>query len=436
MRFVWRAMFQIAGLLLAFCCMAVCVPYPERNPVFFLALMGPGGSADPAAIGGAVPEPEPGAPPSPSVAAEPADGATVADPGGPPWWDAAYIRRRRINFGAAHGAMPTNVTVRVVMDTLASAGVRHVNGNDVRLVWHPDAGVASERDRLGSNWDAAATTIAFRTHVTIAANATQPAGGSYYIYYGAASPGVVLAQPQNVYWHFDDFERPDGAALGLDWNGWLASGDPSNIVELAGGLLRIANKIQCGPAPACVSGARTVFPLGGLNTHFYLRFRWTPGLANEPTWSTGMQLGDASVFVDTNRLTGAALGLFLCDGDTLNCDVGDNSDSIAERNLWSHPGTLLLESNFPANSPQTIELFVDPETVLDGKKFTYHRNGAAVFTDAPFFNNSRPINMLRFTGSHMNASLESMYDYFDDVIIELTPPNPPTLSVEAPEKQS
>ncbi len=436
MHIEWRASVRIAGCLLTYVCIAACVPYPERNPVYFLALLGPGGSADPAVSGGPAPEPEPEAPPTPSVAAEPADGAAAADPGGPPWWDVAYIRRRRISFGTAHGSLPPNVTMRVALDTLATAGVRDVNGNDVRVVWHPEVGAASERDRLGFNWNTAATTITFRTHVAIDANEAQPAGGSYYIYYGAVSPGAVQAQPQNVYWYYDDFERPSGAALGWDWNSWLANGDLANIVDLASGLLRVANKIQCGPAPACVSGARTAFPLGVLDTNFYLRFRWTPGFANEPTWSTGMQLGDESVFVDTNRLTGAALGLFLCDGDTLNCDVGDNSDSVAERNLWSHPGTLLLESNFPANSPQTIELFVDPEAILDGKKFTYYRNGAEIIADAPFFNNSRPINMLRFTGSHMNASLESMYDYFDDVVIELTPPNPATPSVESPEKQS
>jgi hypothetical protein len=423
----WKASVRIAGLLLTSICVAACIPYPERNTVFVIALLGLSAAPPPSAAA------EPGEPAQPD---EPADGATTANPSGPPWWDVAYIRRRRIDFGVAHNSsMPPSVTMRVVLDTLATAGVRQVNGDDVRLVWHPTSGVGVERDRLGINWNTASTTIAFRTHVAIDANAAQPNGGSYYIYYGAENPAVALAQPENVYWYYDDFERPSGAALGLSWNSWLANGNAANIVDLDNGLLRVANYDQCGPPPNCVSGARTVFPLGELDTHFYFRFRWTPGLANEPTWSTGMQLGDQSVFVDTNRLTGAALGLFLCDGDTLNCDDNDNSDSNPERNLWSHPGTVLLESNFPANSTQTIELFVDPETIVDAKKFTYHRNGTPVATDAPFFNIGRPIDMLRFTGSHMTASAVSMYDYFDDVVIELTPPNPATPSVEPPEKQ-
>ncbi|HEX9894488.1 MAG TPA: LamG-like jellyroll fold domain-containing protein, partial [Gemmatimonadales bacterium] len=139
------------------------------------------------------PEPTTGlAAEQPSTCGPTATPTPTSTPGGMGWWDANYAHRAQITVLAGSSAIAANYPTRFSFDHagLVGLGKSLANGNDARIVyWNGatwtelaralfDDGPAGQ---ASSTWNAASTTLFFKTVAGI------PASGSdtgYYLYYG------------------------------------------------------------------------------------------------------------------------------------------------------------------------------------------------------------------------------------------------------------
>ncbi len=150
--------------------------------------------------------------------------------GGPRWWDLAYGYRERIEVTTATTAAPDGYTVPVTFDhaAMVAAGTALASGDDVRVVrW--DGSTWTELDRVLDDlsvWDAADTTVWFRTATPIAADTTDV---SYWLHHGNGGAGAPPADADQVFLVTEDFE----AGLGdfserTTGTGWYAADDWSH----------------------------------------------------------------------------------------------------------------------------------------------------------------------------------------------------------------
>jgi signal peptidase I len=131
--------------------------------------------------------------------------------GGPSWADPLSPFRQRIDITAGSVDAPNGYTTPLTLDhdALVSSGLALASGNDARI-WRYDGVTWTELDRVideSSTWNAADTTIWFRTQESIAASETI----SYWLYFGNPTPPPVLADPANVWLLVEGFE---GGTLG------------------------------------------------------------------------------------------------------------------------------------------------------------------------------------------------------------------------------
>ncbi len=131
--------------------------------------------------------------------------------GGPSWADPLSPFRQRIDITAGTVDAPDGYTAPLALDhgSLVASGLSLPSGDDIR-VWRHDGVSWTELDRVlddDSAWNAADTTLWFRTQESISANETV----SYWLYFGNASPPPVLDDPANVWLLVEGFE---GGTLG------------------------------------------------------------------------------------------------------------------------------------------------------------------------------------------------------------------------------
>lgn len=131
--------------------------------------------------------------------------------GGPNWADPLSPFRQRIDITAGAVDSPNGYTTPLTLDhaSLVSSGLALASGDDARI-WRYDGAAWSELDRVldeNSGWNAADTTIWFRTQELIAATDTV----SYWLYFGDPTPPAVLDDPDNVWLLNEGFE---GGTLG------------------------------------------------------------------------------------------------------------------------------------------------------------------------------------------------------------------------------
>ena len=133
-------------------------------------------------------------------------GWQVIEWAGPSWWNPNYDFRQRIDVDTTTAAAPGEYTIPFTIDhaALVTSGLSRADGSDVRVLrW---AGSSwSELDRIlddGAAWNQVNTTLRFRTVDPIEANST----GTYWLYFGNASPALAFADPENVWLLTEDFE--------------------------------------------------------------------------------------------------------------------------------------------------------------------------------------------------------------------------------------
>ena len=154
--------------------------------------------------------------------------------GGPTWADLDAPFRRRIDVTAGSVLAPDGYTTSFEVDhaDLVGLDASLPDGDDLR-VWRFDGAAWTELDRVlddDSTWNAADTTIWFRTQEAIAAGTTI----SYWLYFGDPVPDPPLADPANVWLATEGF---DDGTLGVfedrtGGTGWYAA-DPWTVrIEL------------------------------------------------------------------------------------------------------------------------------------------------------------------------------------------------------------
>lgn len=253
--------------------------------------------------------------------------------GGPRWWDLDYSSRERIEVATATTASPDGYTVPLNFDhaAMVAAGAALASGDDVRVLrW--DGSTWTELDRVldeASTWDAADTTVWFRTTTPIAADTTDT---SYWLYRGNAAAGAPPADPAQVFLAVDDFESGLGAfSERTTGTGWYAADDWSHrraITIPAGSTSGDLADLPVLVSLTDASMAGQVQP-DGSDLRFTAADGTTP-LAHElERWdpATGRLL--AWVEVPTVP-AGAATGLYLYWGAT------DAPDQSSVRDTWSN----------------------------------------------------------------------------------------------------
>lgn len=141
--------------------------------------------------------------------------------GGPTWADGNAPFRQRVDVEAASVDVPDGYTTPLTFDhaALVSSGLSSAGGDDLRL-WSFDGATWTEIDRVldeNSTWNAAATTIWFRTRRSIDSLDVS----SYWLYFGDPAPSPALDDPANVWLIDEGFEAGLGAfedrTAGTSW---------------------------------------------------------------------------------------------------------------------------------------------------------------------------------------------------------------------------
>ncbi len=253
--------------------------------------------------------------------------------GGPTWWDLAYGSRERIEVATATTAAPDGYTVPLSFDhaAMVAAGGALASGDDVRVLrW--DGSTWTELDRVlneASAWDAADTTVWFRTATPIAADTTDI---SYWLYRGNAAAGAPPADPAQVFLAVEGFESGLGAfSERTTGTGWYAADDWSHrrpITIPAG-----STSSDLADLPVLVSltdpGMVGQVQADGSDLRFTAADGTTP-LAHElERWDSAT--GELLAWVEVPTVAaGAATGLYLYWGAT---DAPDQADV---RSTWSN----------------------------------------------------------------------------------------------------
>jgi len=138
-------------------------------------------------------------------------GWQVVEWSGPTWWNAVYGYRQRIDVAASTTDAPGDYTVPFTIDhaALVASGLSLANGDDLRVLrW--DGSLWTELDRVlddASSWDAAGTTINFRTIGAIDAGTTS----TYWLYLDNPAAMAPPADPAQVFLLVEDFDAGLGA---------------------------------------------------------------------------------------------------------------------------------------------------------------------------------------------------------------------------------
>ena len=177
-------------------------------------------------------------------------GWQVIEWGGPSWWDPDYPFRQRIDISTTAAASPDGYTTSLTFDhaAMVTNGLSLADGSDLRVVrW--DGAAWTELDRVldeASSWNQTTTTAWFQTQDPIPASSVI----SYWLYFGDLTPLAPLADPENVWSLYEDFE----------------SGTLGDFEDRTGGTawyraLPWTRRIALTTDPAQVDAALTNFPL-------------------------------------------------------------------------------------------------------------------------------------------------------------------------------
>jgi uncharacterized delta-60 repeat protein len=140
------------------------------------------------------------------------------------WWDCGYDYRQPLSVDASTAAIPSAYSVSFTFDhaALVLAGKSLSSGDDVRILYW-NGSWYDELDRFldpGSSWDSATTKIWFQTRAGVGASSSD---ANYALYYGNTSAGAPPADPDSVFWHYDDFETGDVSKWDEVWTGGSAA---------------------------------------------------------------------------------------------------------------------------------------------------------------------------------------------------------------------
>ena len=136
------------------------------------------------------------------------------------WWSCAYPYRHQIVVTAPTAvAVPAGYSVAVALDhgVMVSGGSSLASGDDLRT-WVELNRVADPKTPF--NNAGGATKLWFAIGADIPAGA---ADSSYYLYYGASTPGAPPADESAIFLFADFFDRADNAAVGRGWTVYDAS---------------------------------------------------------------------------------------------------------------------------------------------------------------------------------------------------------------------
>lgn len=150
---------------------------------------------------------------------------------GPGWANPDAPFRQRIDVDAGTVDAPNGYTTSLTIDhaALVNDTISTTGGDDVQI-WHHNGTTWAELHRVlddDSAWNAADTTIRFRTRAAIAASDT----GTYWLYFGDDTPAAPLDDPSEVYLvteGFDDgtlgrFDDRTGGTAWYDDDPWTQS---------------------------------------------------------------------------------------------------------------------------------------------------------------------------------------------------------------------
>ncbi|MEK7449616.1 MAG: DUF2341 domain-containing protein [Planctomycetota bacterium] len=132
------------------------------------------------------------------------------------WWKNNFSYRQRLAVNnPATITLLADYSVAFIFNTqtLIADGKMQANGNDLRIVYNNGSQLL-ELDRDVVNLNSTATEVWFKTQTPV------PAGSSdtnYFIYYGNTLADPAPQNKGNVYYFFDDFNRPDYSYAGPKW---------------------------------------------------------------------------------------------------------------------------------------------------------------------------------------------------------------------------
>lgn len=254
------------------------------------------------------------------------------------WWNDDWAFREPVDVTAATAVVPSGYSVALSFDhaALVSAGHAAADGSDLRIV-EDVGGVATELDRIvddASNWNAADTTLWFRTRETI------PAGEPLrvWLYYGNPSAGAPPADPNRVWLFFDDFES------GLSrWNPILDGGG-------AGGYWSISTQHSRSGASALRAGAvgsRRVIVASDVDETDLAWSAWW-----YVTASTSLDFSQVQRSDQTQPLNMVKTNFYSADGWDVSTIVDDAYTQVSppiggpiQRFQWTQVTTLVLGTN-------------------------------------------------------------------------------------------
>jgi len=162
------------------------------------------------------------------------------------WWDPAYGYRQQIRIQAGSASVPADYTIGIGINhsSLANTGKVQFSGNDLRIVRKTTGGWQELNRVLGFefDWGEPGTVLNFSLQSSINANQSD---NSYYLYYGNSSAGSPPANPQDVYWYFNDFSSSSALS---DWTRRDVS-EPSSWSVSGGNLRHTTNASQTAIDP-------------------------------------------------------------------------------------------------------------------------------------------------------------------------------------------
>ncbi|MCK4692150.1 MAG: DUF2341 domain-containing protein, partial [Anaerolineales bacterium] len=151
------------------------------------------------------------------------------------WWDCDYDYRQPVSVDTGSAAIPSAYSASFTFDhaALVSDGKSLDSGDDVRILYW-NGSWYDEVDRFldpGSSWDSATTKIWFQTRAGVGASSSDT---NYALYYGNTSAGAPPADPDRVFWHYDDFETGDTSKWDEVWTNGGASFSVVNTTVRSG----------------------------------------------------------------------------------------------------------------------------------------------------------------------------------------------------------
>ncbi|MFO7710307.1 MAG: DUF2341 domain-containing protein [Candidatus Woesearchaeota archaeon] len=287
-----------------------------------------------------------------------------------PWWDDDFQKRKEIIIDQDI----EGYTFDMDMDTRSMLP----SGDDLRIVWFN--GSNNEIDRINMTpFDSSSTQIRFRLQ----------GNGTYYIYYSNPSASTAPSNLSEIYYFYDDFNRPDSAEIG---NGWIEWGSDANIVD---GRLEVQGS----------SGVK--HDISSLSEDFDISFSMDIPSSGDGWWQH-IGVGDGSTMIDSDDTTG--LG-----------------PAIYTRRETGFLG--LTESFFITSFPSTDAIIEEDVSGLHqydlhvDNQYDYLRDGTHSVGNIDWVNPEATLDQLRIYSDGAPAH------YYDNIIITLSSSNPPSYSI-------